>query len=381
MAVLLERAQEQAGLPGAGEPAGTENLRLLMESCRRTAALNPLGAKVLDKVVVRHLINGLRLADHRQRHPALGATTPTVALVITGLPRTGTTLLHKLVALDPGYRVVRLWEAINPVPPEPAGAGWQVERLAAAEAWLERYLELVPEMRTIHSLAADGPEECDALLQNVFASQHLDDMFDARDYSQWLYGADLGAEYASHAIQLRVLEGPAGDHAGRPWMLKSPSHLAHLGALMATYPGALVVQCHRDPTQAVPSWASLVRAVRRPYTDELVPEVVGDQCLQRSARASERALAVRDQVDEERFFDVAYRSLVEDPVAVVAAIHERMGSRLEAEVEVRMRAWVTDNPQHKHGRHRYDPGRFGLDDTRVQQALAPYVDRFAWAFR
>lgn len=379
--MLLERAEEQAGLPGAGEPAGMENVRLLMDSCRRTAALNPLGAKVLDKVVVRHLINGLRLADHRARHPSLGATTPTVALVITGLPRTGTTLLHKLVALDPGYRVVRLWEAIDPVPPEPAGAGWQAERVAAAETWLERYLELVPEMRTIHSLAADGPEECDALLQNVFASQHLDDMFDARDYSQWLYGADLSAEYAAHALQLRVLEGPAADSAGRPWMLKSPSHLAHLGALIATYPGALVVHCHRDPTEAVPSWASLVRAVRRPYTDELVPEVVGDQCLQRSARAAERASAVRDQVGEETFVDVAYRSLVEDPVAVVAGIYERMGRPLSPEVEAQMRAWVADNPQHKHGRHRYDPGRFGLDDARVNRALAPYVERFGETLR
>ncbi|CAN5218934.1 sulfotransferase [soil metagenome] len=380
VAVLLEKAQARAGTECSAEPVGMENLRLLLDSCQRTAAVNPLGAKVLEKVVVRHLVNGLRLAAQRDRHPDLSTSAPDVAVVITGLPRTGTTLIHKLVALDPGSRVVRLWEALSPVPPDSTDPDARSERIAAAESWLERYLDLVPEMRTIHSLSADGPEECDALLQNAFASQHLDDMFCARDYSQWLYGADLTEEYAGHALQLRVLEG-SGDAADRPWMLKSPSHLAHLGALTATYPGAVVVHCHRDPAEAVPSWASLVSAVRRPYTDELSPQVVGDQCLQRAVVATERALAVRETMGDGRFVDVAYRSLVDDPVAVVTEIYERVGRPLEADVEAQMQAWVERNPQHKHGRHRYEPSYFGLEEPRVRRALAAYNDRFAWALK
>jgi hypothetical protein len=351
-----------------------------MDSCRRSATLNPLGVKVLEKVVVRHLVNGLRLSDHLARHPAISATLPDVAVVITGLPRTGTTLLHKLVALDPAFRVLRLWEALSPVPRDPNDPDSRSRCITAAESWLERYLELVPEMRTIHALSAEGPEECDTLLQNAFASQHLDDMFYAPDYSHWLYSADLAQEYAGHALQLRVLEDSDSD-AERPWMLKSPSHLAHLGTVAGTYPTAVIVQCHRDPTEAVPSWASLVSAVRRPYTDELSPQVVGEQCLERSAVATGRALAVRDEVGDGRFVDVAYRSLVGDPVSVVAGIYERLGRPLSGEVEARMRAWVADNPQHKHGRHRYDPAGFGLDDARVRRALAPYVDRFGGAFR
>lgn len=355
-----------------------ENLRLLVDSCRRTAALNPLGAQVLGKVVVRHLVNGLRLAEVQDRNPDLSDRGPDVAVVITGLPRTGTTLLHKLVALDPGSRVLRLWEALSPVPRAATDSDARSGRIAAAESWLERYLELVPEMRTIHSLSADGPEECDALLQNAFASQHLDDMFDARDYSHWLYGADLTEEYAGHASQLRVLES-SDDTPPRPWMLKSPSHLAHLGTLAATYPGALIVQCHRDPTEAVPSWASLVSAVRRPYADDLSPAVVGEQCLQRSVVSTERAQAVRQTLGDDRFVDVAYRALVDDPVAVVAGIYQRLGRPLAKEVEGQMRAFVAGNPQHKHGRHRYDMARFGLDASRVERALAAYRDRFGWA--
>jgi LPS sulfotransferase NodH len=97
--------------------------------------------------------------------------------------------------------------------------------------------------------------------------------------------------------------------------------------------------------------------------------------------ATERALAVRHGVGDARFLDVAYRALIGDPVAVAAGIYERMGRPLSGEVEGRMRAWVADNPQHQHGRHRYDLARFGLDEARVTRALAPYVDRFGGAFR
>ena len=141
------------------------------------------------------------------------------------------------------------------------------------------------------------------------------------------------------------------------------------------------MHCHRDPAEAVPSWASLVSAVRRPYTDDLSPRVAGEQCLQRAKVATERALGARDTRDDERFVDVAYRALVDDPLAVVARIYERMGRSLSAEVEDRMRGWVEGNPQHKHGRHRYDPSHFGLDAAKVRRALADYCDRFAWALR
>ncbi len=375
---LLERAQQRAGVPAADEPGALVNLRLLLASCRRSAALNQVGEEVLEKVVVRHLVNAVRLADQVNRHPDLLATSPAVALVITGLPRTGTSVLHKLAALDPSTRVLQLWEALSPVPPDSAGAGSRSSRVRSAEAWLERYLELVPEMRAIHVLSAEGPEECDVLLQNEFASQHLDDMFDARDYSRWLYRADLTREYANLAVQLRVLEGD-DQRRSPPWLLKSPSHLAHLGTLATTFPEAVIVHCHRDPAEALSSWASLVCAVRRPYTSRLSLPAVGEQVLQRAAVATGRALAAREALGEERFVDVDYRCLVRDPVAVLAAVYERVGRHLDGEVAATMRSWMAHNPQHKHGRHRYDPADFGLELTRVNDALAAYRDRFRTA--
>ena len=371
VAELVDEAAARAG-PWPGEVPFLRTLELLVDSCRRTAALNATGRQVLHKAAVRHLRNLRYVQDHVEAHPDVVHRPLDRPLVVTGLPRTGTTLLHNLLACDPAYRVLRFWEALHPVPPGAGGPPAEVLQ-AQAERWLEGFYRLVPAFRAIHGATPTGPEECDALLQNTFASQHFDDMFDARDYSAWLAGAPLAEEYRHYALQLRVLsgEGPAP-----AWALKSPSHLGHLDALLAALPGCTVVVCHRDPHQAVASYASLVHTLRRAYSDEVSPAVVGRQALDRAAMAVDRALDVRAAAPGDAFVDVAYRQLVDDPIAAVRAIYDRRGQPLTAGAEAGMRRWIAGNPQHRHGAHRYDLARFGLTGDEVEAAFARYSERF-----
>ena len=371
---LLERAVAVAGGDVLGEPSFTDTAELLLDSCRQSARLNPLGAKVLAKVIVRHLVNRLHLHAYVKAQPEVAVSPLEAAVVVTGLPRTGTTLLHRLLALDPSVRVLRFWEGLHPIPPEPDGEASGAALVRQAASWLERFYELVPAFRTIHPSTPEGPEECDALLQNTFASQHFDDMFDAEDYSAWLNTAPLRQEYADYALQLRVLG--SADEAARAWVLKSPSHLGHLDAVTEQLPEALIVHCHRHPRQAVPSYASLVLALRRAYSDEVSPAVVGRQALHRCSLAMARALAVRDRLGPPRFVDVPYDALVREPLRVVADIYERSGRELPDGVREGMTRWMADNPQHRHGVHRYDLAQFGLSEEAVSGALAPYLERF-----
>ena len=369
VADLVEEAAERAGR-WDGEVPFARTLELLVDSCRRTAALNATGRQVLHKVAVRHLRNLRYLQTFVDAHPEVGARRLEAPVVVTGLPRTGTTLLHNLLACDPDHRVLRFWEALHPVPP--GSGGPPAEALQAqAERWLESFYRLVPEFRAIHGATATGPEECDALLQNTFASQHFDDMFDARDYSAWLARAPLVEEYGHYALQLRVLSTP-----GATWALKSPSHLGHLDALLGALPGCTVVVCHRHPHQAVASYASLVHALRRAYSDDVSPATIGRQALDRAATAVDRALDVRAAAPAEAFVDVAYRELVADPVPVVRAIYERRQRPLPSGAEERIGDWMRANPQHKHGAHRYDLARFGLTGDAVDAAFARYTERF-----
>ncbi|HEX3623701.1 MAG TPA: sulfotransferase [Acidimicrobiales bacterium] len=374
---LVAEAAVRAG-PWDGEVPFAGTLDLLIRSCHRTAALNPAGQDVLHRTAVRRLRNLRYVQDHLDARPDVANRPLAAPVVVTGLPRTGTTLLHNLLALDPAHRVLRTWEALHPVPPQADGPS--AEQLQAQAArWLAAFHRLVPGFAAIHRSTPTGPEECDALLQNTFASQHFDDMFDARDYADWLATAPLAAEYAHYALQLRVLS--ASGPAGTRWALKSPSHLGHLDALRLALPGCTVVICHRHPRQAVASYASLIATLRQAYSDSVSPVIIGRQALARASTAMARALAVRDVAGgrDGSIVDVAYSQLVADPVGATRGVYRALGRPLSSVVEARIRNWTAANPQHRHGRHDYDLDRFGLTGAEVDAPFAPYLERFGAA--
>lgn len=372
-AALLEHARRKTGLDDFGEMTFVEPLELFLQGCHTTARLNHTGAQVFPRVLVRHLANRLYLHDHLAGRPGAETTPPSVALVITGLPRTGTTVLHNLLALDPANRVLRLWEALHPVP-SAEGPFSEAMLVEQARAWLARLYELAPSFRMVHGATAEGPEECDALLQNELASQHFEDMVHAEVYSRWLDHVSLRRQYASFARQLSVLD-EGGD--GRSWVLKSPSHLGHLDDLVHQFPAALIVHCHRRPVEAITSHASLVSIVRRPYSDHVRGDVVGEHVLRRGTVALERALSVRRAEGNDRFVDVGYETLRTEPLVVVARLYERLGRRLDDTTAMAMRWWLAEHPQHGHGVHRYLVADFGLDGGRIERSFARYLRRFA----
>jgi hypothetical protein len=376
----MTEASAMTGHDDWGDPGVLEALTLLIESCAATGRLNATGWQVLRSVALRHLRNRLYVQAHLARRPEVAARPLGSPVVVTGLPRTATSLLHNLLAQDPRHRFLRLWEALHPVPPENGHGPDEAALTRRAETWLERFYAMNSGFRTIHPLTARGPEECDALLQNAFASQHFDDMFDAEAYSRWFAHATLDREYAHYALQLRVLSGDREHDAGR-WVLKSPGHLGHLDSLLRALPGALVIHCHRDPAQAVPSYASLILTARTPHSDEVSAAAIGEQALQRCATALERALEARAQVVDDRFFDVSYPALVTDPLSTVARIYEWLGMSLDHAVEESIRRWLDDHPRDRHGTHRYEPENFELPADRVRPAFAAYLERFGGLLR
>ena len=374
---LMREAAEQTGSDDFGDASAADALQLLLTSCADRDALDDLGWRVLRSSMLRHLRNRLTVQAFLRAHPNAGTTSLGRPIVVTGMPRTGTTVLLELLALDPGHRPLRLWEALLPVPA--ASAAERDDRMHQASRWLERFYGAVPGFVRIHALRPDGPEECDVLLQNAFASQHFDDMFDAPAYSEWLATSTLDDAYTFYAAQLRILT--AADASRPTWVLKSPSHLGHLDALLRVLPDALIVHCHRDPMEAVPSYASLIATLRRAYSDRVDTREVGQQALTRSARATERALRTRESAMPGQFLDVAYAELVHDPMAAVRSVYRAAGGDLDAALQGRMREWLRRNPRGAHGNHDYDAETFGLDASMVHRAFAPYMERFETSLR
>ena len=295
-------------------------------------------------------------------------------LFVVGLPRTGSTLLHHLLAQDPAGRVARAWEVMEPSPP-PERARYETDarigRAARRLAWFDR---LAPEFKRIHPLGAELPLECIAIMSASFVSPRFHTTYHVPSYQTWLAGADLHPAYDFHRRFLQHLQwrAPAGH-----WVLKAPSHVFGFEPLFRTYPDAIVVQTHRDPLTVLASVASLTLVLQGAFTDHLDLEEIGAEVTQRWSSGLERAMhARRDARVDERFVDVRYHELLRDPMAIVRRIYDRFGMSLSAEAEARMQRFLDSHPKDRHGAHRYSPSAFGLDARDLGPRFKSYCERF-----
>jgi hypothetical protein len=296
---------------------------------------------------------------------------------VTGLPRTGTTLLHGLLAQDPASRAPLTWEMMYPSPPPRArarGAGSD-RRARLAERQIRWFHRLSPEFRTIHPTGAVLPEECLVIASHAFVSFQFQTMYDVPSYESWLEQQDLRASYRWHRRFLQHLQwrSPA-----ERWVLKAPAHLFGFAALFDAYPDAGIVLTHRAPLEVVASLASLTAVLRGTFSDDVDPVAVGAEMTGRWSEALFGALRARDagRVPAERVVDVLYPELMRDPIGVVDRIYRSFSLELTTEAEARMRAFLAANPKDKSGRHRYTLEEFGLDARRETERFADYTRRF-----
>ena len=371
---LLDAACRETGIPGFGDETFREPLRLLLRALDKEGRLTLLGRIAARADIAGLLATRLRLEADRKRYPGIADQTIRRPLFVVGLPRTGSTLLHHLLAQDPGGRVARAWEVMEPSPP-PERARYETDarigRAARRLAWFDR---LAPDFKRIHPLGAELPLECIAIMSASFASPRFHTTYHVPSYQAWLAGADLHPAYDFHRRFLQHLQwrAPAGH-----WVLKAPSHVFGFEPLFATYPDAIVVQTHRDPLTVLASVASLTLVLQGAFTDHLDLVEIGAEVTQRWSSGLERAMEARRDVRvDERFFDVRYQELLRDPMAVVRRIYDRFGMALSAEAEARMQRFLRNQPKDRHGAHRYSLSAFGLDARDLGPRFKSYCERF-----
>jgi len=370
---LLEEARQQAGLEDFGDPSFREGLGLLVYSYEREARLSALGRGAVRGRLVQFLVNRLKLHDWISRHPEILEGAVERPIFILGLPRTGTTLLHDLLALDPLSRAPLHWEAEEPCPPPQLFHSATDPRIQTAHAKLQALDAMAPEMKKIHPVAAGAPTECMTLLNHEFKSLEFECQAWVPSYGAWFTHCDKASAYRLHRKLLQLLQWRSPTET---WVLKAPTHLFGLDALLAEYPDAQIVFTHRDPLKVVASQASLIAVASRLLSDEVDPQRIASWWSEKTATGVEKATAVRDARRPEAFFDLQYHELIRDPVAAVRRAYAHFGREVTRAHERRMRAWLRDNPQDKHGRHRYSLAEFGLDAERENRRFAAYRERF-----
>lgn len=369
---LLEAAVRSTGLSDFGDDDFELGLDVLLESLRATARdLNAYGRVCATGMPLTALENRLHLQENARRHPEVAQVAVERPVFILGLPRSGTTLLHNLLALHPDLRAPLMWELQAPATPR---GQTQADLVRATNASLDVQHEKAPTFRSIHLQLAEGPEECTWLLMNELRSFLFVFCFDVPDYRTWLTSTPMHHAFGSHRAQLQQL---LWRRPGETLVLKDPYHSLYLDAIDDVYGDARFVYLHRDPAEVLGSLCSLYESVRTLTYDtqdvttygaelaDLVQQLLVRQHeFRRSRRQPGRAL------------DVAYDTLASDPVFTACSIMESLDLEVTPHVRARLSDYVTSNRKDRYGVHRYSLGRYCADETAMAHRLRELADTY-----
>jgi len=361
-------ASRITGLTDFGPDDYTDGLAVLLESYQRDAGLTPLGRKMSRGMLRGALTSRLLSQAGWQAHPEHAAVRIERPIFVTGLPRTGTTALHRLLTADPAHQGLEMWLIEVPQPRPPRDSWPDDPVFQQLQAAFEQHHVAHPEFMGVHYMAADQVEECWQLLRQSMRSISYECLAHLPGYSAWLHGQDWTAAYQRHRRNLQLI---GLNDAGQRWVLKNPSHLFALDALLTVYPDALVIQTHRDPRTAIASVCSLAAQATDGWSGTFRGAVLGRDQLGLWARGLDCFTAARARYDPAQFCDVQYETFTADPVGTAAAIYHHFGLPLAPAAEHAMRALhAASTAGGARPAHHYTLADFGLTPADVDASFA-----------
>jgi hypothetical protein len=372
---FLAKAIQRAGLDDFGDTSFLEAFRVLLQAYNNEAEFSFIGRICVHGDTVRTLENRLRLVADRRRHPAIADEIIHRPLFITGLPRSGTTFLHALLAQDPAHRAPQVWEVMHPSPP-PETASYTCDPRIAITAKQLKWIDfLMPDFKTVHLIDARLPQECIAITNHDFRSYTFESMYHVPSYRAWHDAQDKRPEYEFHRRFLQHLQWRT---PGKRWVLKAPSHLLALEGLLQVYPDAAIILTHRDPLKVLPSCASFTEVLRRAFSDHVDKVSLGQEVVRRWEEGAGLAVKYRQLPGDlqKQLFDVRYLDLVRAPLSVVRRIYEFFDLELTPVAEAAMQRFLQANPKNKDGVHRYSLAEFKLNPQAERRRFQFYLDFF-----
>ncbi len=366
-AELHAAATKITGLADFGTDDYSDGLAVLLESYARDAGLTAKGTRVARALLRGALMARLFSEAAWARHPEYAQVAIERPVFVTGLPRTGTTALHRLLTADPAHQGLEMW--LTEVPqPRPPRESWATNPVFGyIQAGFERHHVSYPEFLAVHYMAADQVEECWQLLRQSMRSVSYECLAHLPRYSSWLRDQDWADAYRRHRRNLQLIGLPDRE---RRWVLKNPSHLFALDALLDVYPDALVIQTHRAPQLAIASVCSLAAQASAGWSATFRGEVIGRDQLETWARGLDRFTEARAARDPAQFYDVGYDGFVADPIGTVEAAYGYFGLTLTEPALAAMRALHQQSTGAARPAHHYALADFGLTGEQVGERFS-----------
>lgn len=372
-AALHATAREHTGLDDFGADDYRERLDVYLAALAEVGGLHGPGVVNFHSQLLQWLKNRLLLTDLLRRHPEILDVELEPPVVIAGLPRTGTTHLHNLLASAETFRTLPYWESFEPFP-LPAEAGVEPDpRRARMDLAVDFMNAAMPHFALMHEMTTDHVHEEIQLLANDFSSMLMETLAHVPAWRDYYLAHDQTPHYEHLRTQLQALQFLRG---GRRWLLKSPQHLEQLPVLEAVFPGLTVVVTHRDPVPVTLSMLAMLTYTARMHRSPVPVEQIAADWVDRLEVMLAAVVRDRDVVAAERSLDVRFDAFMADDVATAARVYEVAGEPLTGEAEQRMADYLAGHSRGRLGRIATSPEMFGLDESDLRTRFAPYVERF-----
>jgi hypothetical protein len=373
---LLERGRQAAGLADYGDRWFLPPLERLVDAINAEAGLVSDDEPPVQRIV-QSLADRLHMVELLRLRPEILEEPVEVAGVIMGLPRTGSTMLQRLLGSSPQLTSGYWWEVTFPLPFADEQPGDPTPRHEAARAMVQSFYETWPDFQSIHPMDAMAHDEDVILLDKTFLSSTYDSILNVPSYGLWMAQQDHIPAYRELRMWLQVLQDQSPWRRGRKWILKSPHHLTGLGGFLAVFPEALAIMTHRDVAELVPSYCSMCASITAPHSNSFDPKDLGPYWSGRFSRAMRRLIDTRAGTQGNRFVDIAYADLLQDPITEAKRVFTAAGLVFRETDEAAMATWLAANNRQTRPAHRYAPETYGLTEDGLDRDFAFYRRAFS----
>ncbi|MFC4338061.1 sulfotransferase family protein [Salininema proteolyticum] len=359
----VEKVQAQTGYDLGADAPFAEDLDFLLRCFANVPGLTPIGWKGQLGNAATRLENRMRVSEIHRRVPEVANERIERPVFVVGLPRTATSLTHKILARSAGHRGPLLWElnytALDDDPAE------RDRRIKSIDRELRATFKFSPAFDVIHPVRIDQPEESIALMPHTYFPLSCALM---PDYREWQSQRDQTADYAYLRQALQVLQ--YGRERKR-WILKYPGHVGDLDVLFKVFPDAQIVWTHRDPITVMGSFCSLVETLGGLHVRNIDLHEIGRMWLEILSESVESGRRHRPDAPMGAVVDVGYHQLVSDPHNYVPKLYEQIGARWTAEDAEKL-SGLTERPL-RDRRHEYDIFHYGLSPRQIEKAFQDYM--------
>jgi hypothetical protein len=376
---LLAAARNETGLDNFGDDRFLPRLRCLVHALVQEGRLSAVGRVMAHGQITQLLKNRLKLEALIGAHPEIERLDVAAPIVIVGLPRTGTTHLHNLMAADPALRSLPYWESLEPVllEREKPAPGAPDPRRARCDQALWFVNESLPYFVRMHEMTTDHVHEEIQLLAIDFSTMLFETM---ALLPSWRDAYKATDQTPSYRYLRRILQAMQWQRGGSRWVLKSPQHLEQIGPLLDAFPDAVMVFTHRDPASVVASYITMGAYTARMNTESPIDlHAIGRYWRDRIVDLFRALVRDRDLVDGTRSLDIRFDDFMRDDLAAVRRVYGFAGQAVTAEAEAAWRSFMASHPRGVHGTVEYDLAQFGLDADEIRHACGFYIDRFGVA--